>query len=238
MNLLLLEPSDLQADGTARVTGRRLQHAREVLQAREGDALKAGVLGGNTGTARIRSLTKDELVLETKLDEPPPPRANVDLLLAIPRPKALKKVIPAVASLGVDRVVLLNAARVEKSYFDSKVLVPEFLDGLIRLGLEQGRDTVPPQVITRERFKPFVEDELDAWLVPGTVRYTPHPGAPDVLTRRQPGQRAALAIGPEGGWVPFEIELLRARGFTPVSVGGRPLRVEVAVPVLIGALGL
>ena len=237
MNLLLLEPSELSADGTARITGRRLQHVREVLQARDGDALRAGVLGGNLGAARIASLGKDELVLETKLTEPPPPRAGVDLLLAIPRPKALKKVIPAIASLGVDRVVLLNAARVEKSYFDSKVLEPAFLEGLVRLGLEQGRDTIAPQVLIRDRFKPFVEDELDAWLKPGTARFTPHPGAPDALPRRPPGQRAALAIGPEGGWVPFEIELLRARGFTPVSVGNRPLRVEVAIPVLIGALG-
>ncbi|MBK7864667.1 MAG: 16S rRNA (uracil(1498)-N(3))-methyltransferase [Archangiaceae bacterium] len=236
MNLLLLEPEELAADGTARITGRRLQHVREVLGTREGESLRVGVLNGNTGTARIASLTRDGLVLETQLDQPPPPRAGVDLLLAIPRPKALKKVLPAVASLGVDRVVLLNAARVEKSYFDSKVLVPEFLGGLLRLGLEQGRDTVPPEVITRERFKPFVEDELEAWLHPGSARYTLHPGAP-LLPRRAVGQRAALAIGPEGGWVPFELELLGTAGFSPVSVGARTLRVEVAVAVIIGALG-
>ncbi len=237
MNLLLLEPKELSPDGTARVTGRRLLHAREVLGAREGDALRVGALGGNVGTARIASLTKDELVLETKLNEAPPPRANVDLLLAIPRPKALKKVIPAVASLGVDRVVLLNASRVEKSYFDSKVLEPEFLEGLVRLGLEQGRDTIAPTIEIRDRFKPFVEDELDAWLKPGTLRYTPHPTAAESLPRRKPGERAALAIGPEGGWVPFEVELLGARGFKPVTLGARPLRVEVAVAVLLGALG-
>jgi RsmE family RNA methyltransferase len=237
LNLLLLEPSELSSDGTARITGRRLEHVREVLQSREGDALRAGVLGGLTGTAQVLSLTRIELVLKTHLTEPPPARANVDLLLAIPRPKALKKVLPAVASLGVDRVVLLNAARVEKSYFSSKVLAPEFIDGLVRLGLEQGRDTLAPQLIMRERFKPFVEDELDAWLAPRTARFTPHPGASTALPRREKGQRASLAIGPEGGWVPFEIELLQAHGFTPVSVGTRPLRVEVAIPVIIGALG-
>jgi RsmE family RNA methyltransferase len=237
VNLLLLEPGELADDGTARVTGRRLKHAREVLGAREGDALRVGVVGGKVGTARIAQLGREALVLETKLSEPPPPRASVDLLLAIPRPKALKKVIPAVASLGVDRVVLLNAARVEKSYFDSKVLAPEFLGELVRLGLEQGRDTIAPELVVRERFKPFVEDELDAWLKPGSLRFTPHPTAAQALPRRAPGQRAALAIGPEGGWVPFEVELLEKRGFTPVSFGARPLRVEVAIPVLMGALG-
>jgi len=238
VNLLLLEPAELAADGTARLRDRRLLHAREVLRAREGDALRVGVLGGLTGTARVAALTREELVLETKLTEPPPPRAGVDLLLAIPRPKALKKVVPAIASLGVDRVVLLNAARVEKSYFDSKVLERDFLGGLIRLGLEQGRDTIAPELVVRERFKPFVEDELSSWLKPGTACFTPHPGAPEALPRRAAGQRAALAIGPEGGWVPFELALLQERGFKPVSVGARPLRVEVAVPVLLGALGL
>src|SRR5437870_5199625 len=84
-----------------------------------------------------------------------------------------------------------------------EVLEPAFLDGLVRLGLEQGRDTIAPEIALRQRFKPFVEDELEAWLKPGCVRWTPHPGASESLPRRQLGQRAALAIGPEGGWVPF-----------------------------------
>jgi len=41
-----------------------------------------------------------------------PPRPGIDLLLAVPRPKALRKILPAAASLGVDRIVLVNAARV------------------------------------------------------------------------------------------------------------------------------
>jgi RsmE family RNA methyltransferase len=43
-----------------------------------------------------------------------------------------------------------------------------------------------------------------------------------------------LAIGPDGGWVPFEIDLLARCGFVPVSLGPRVLRVEVAVSYIIG----
>jgi RsmE family RNA methyltransferase len=155
----------------------------------------------------------------------------VDLLLAIPRPKALRRVLPAAASLGVDRIVLINAARVEKSYFDSHVLAQ--VEDLLILGLEQARDTQLPEVMVRERFRPFVEDELDA-VFPQGARLLAHPpathGAP-ALTGR-----AVLAIGPEGGWVPFEIQLLEQHGFTPFSLGPRPLRVEVALPYALGAI--
>jgi len=233
MNLLLLEPADLAPDGTARLTGRRLRHALEVLRAAEGDVLRVGLLGDLVGMAEVLRAGEEEIVLRPSFEEPPPERPGVDLLLAIPRPKALRKVLPAVASLGVDRVVLVNAARVEKSYFDSSVLRPDSMRELLIVGLEQARDTRLPEVLVRERFRPFVEDELDA-LWPGTGRLVAHPGA-DGAPVRQSGQ-TVIAIGPEGGWVPFEIELLRSRGFVPFTLGPRTLRVEVAVPYALGTL--
>ena len=229
MNLLLLRPEELRDDGTARVEGRRLLHAREVLKAAEGDELRVGVLHGRTGVAQILKLSGEELILRPELTLDPPPRAGVDLLLAIPRPKALRKVLPAAASLGVDRIVLVNAARVEKSYFDSKVL--DSIEELLLLGLEQARDTVPPQVLVRERFRPFVEDELDA-LFPKRNRLVAHPAAAST----QASAPAVLAVGPEGGWVPFELELLAKHGFAPFTLGPRTLRVEVALPYALGAI--
>src|SRR5512140_1165605 len=109
VNLLLLLDEDFLPDGTARLTGRRAQHAREVLRAEPGETLRVGRLGGLVGTGEVLENTVGVLHLRVSLSEPPPARAGVDLLLAIPRPKALKKVLPAVASLGVDRVVLVNA---------------------------------------------------------------------------------------------------------------------------------
>jgi RsmE family RNA methyltransferase len=231
MNLLLLLPEELRPDGIAELTGRRLVHAREVLRAGEGDALRVGVVGGRIGTGQILRLDDRALVLRFEAREEPPPRAGVDLLLALPRPKALRKVLPAVASLGVDRVVLLNAARVEKSFWGASALAEA--RALMLLGLEQARDTRLPELLVRERFRPFVEDELDG-LVGSVSRLLAHPHAPALAGR--PVDRFALAIGPEGGWVPFELDLLKTYGFTPFSLGPRPLRVEVAVPYALGAL--
>lgn len=231
MNLLLLQECDFLPDGTARLCGRRLQHAREILRAAEGDTLRVGQLGGLTGTGVVLKLSDDELLLRVELRDEPPPRPRLDLLLAVPRPKALRRLLPAVASLGIDRLVLLNAARVERSYFDSHVLAQAA--ELFAQGLEQARDTRPPQLLVRERFRPFVEDELDA-LFPDSVRLVAHPAAPQPAHARE--GRVLLAIGPEGGWVPFELDLLGQHGFTPFTLGPRPLRVEVALPYAVGAL--
>jgi RsmE family RNA methyltransferase len=233
VNLLLLGEDEIDSAGAARLTGRRHTHAKEVLRVQSGQTLRVGVRGGNLGTATVVEQSAEGLQLQVTLDHAPPPRARIDLVLAIPRPKALKRVIPAIASLGVDRVVLVNAARVEKSYFDSKVLAKAFLDELVELGLEQAMDTVAPTIEVRERFKPFVEDELAGWS-DATVRLVPHPTAPQAL--KPTTERVVLAIGPDGGWIPYEVELLAANGFTPVTIGPRVLRVEVAVPALIGAV--
>jgi len=235
VNLLLLEPGELSAEGEARLTGRRLEHVRSVLKLKVGDPLRVGVVGGLMGEATVRSIDAEALVLAATLTEAPPPRAGISLLLAIPRPKQLKRVIPAVASLGVDRVVLINAARVEKSYFDSKVLNDAFLDELVRLGLEQACDTVKPVIEIREVLKPFVEDELASWLPSDAVRLIPHPTGSSPLVPIAKERHVALAIGPDGGWVPWEVELFGKHGFTPVSLGRRVLRGEVAVPAVIGA---
>lgn len=236
MNLILLRDEDFAPDGTALLRGRRLEHVRTVLKPKVGETLTIGRRGGLTGTGKVLASSRTEVVLEAHLDQPPPPRAGIDLLLAVPRPKALKKVLPAIASLGVDRLVLINAARVEKSYFDSKVLEPSFFEELIDLGLEQAKDTVPPQLLVKPLFKPFVEDEMPALLSQSPLKLLPHPPASAPLPARAAGQRVALAVGPEGGWVPFEVQLLERHGFQPVSLGPRTLRVEVAVPAIIGAL--
>ena len=232
MNLLVLLPDELSAEGTARLAGARLRHLREVLHARPGSTLRAGLLGGQVGTAEVLSMDAEAAVLRVMLDRPPPARPGVDLVLAIPRPKALRRILATVASVGVDRLVLLAAARVEKSYLGSPVLTPETLRKHLLDGLEQAQDTVLPEVLVEPRFRPFVEDRMDALLGPGE-RWLLHPGD-DGPRRPSPEGRLALAVGPEGGWVPFERALLEARGFRPLGFGPRTLRSETVVPFALG----
>ena len=105
----------------------------------------------------------------------PPPRPRVDLLLALPRPKVLRRLWSQVAALGVGQVMLTNAARVERDYFDAHVLAPSTYGPLLIEGLQQARDTRLPIVTVHRRFKVLVEDDLER-LFPAGVRVAAHPG--------------------------------------------------------------
>jgi RsmE family RNA methyltransferase len=242
MNLILLFPEDFADDGTVRLTGRRARHIHEVHRARVGDSLAVGRVNGQVGTGTVLSVEPDEVRLSATFTEDPPPPTGLDLLLAMPRPKVLRRVLQSAASLGARRIVLVAAQRVEKSYFDTPFLAPGEIERSLVLGLEQARDTVLPEVLVRRRFRPFVEDEVEA-LWPGATcaRLLAHPGAARGLgdcDLGEPGSPAVLAIGPEGGWIPFELELLAAHGFRPFGLGPRILRVETAVPFAFGQIQL
>lgn len=234
MNLVLLEAADFIAPASVRLTGRRLRHVREVHRAVAGDILRVGRIDGPIGNGEIRSLDDDALEMSVTFDGDPPPPAPVRLLLALPRPKALRRVLQYLAAAGVKEIVLLNAWRVEKSYWDSPMLADAALREQLLLGLEQGGDTRLPRIVEQRRFKPFVEDELPA-LLADSRGLVAHPAAADPCPRAVAGH-ITLAIGPEGGFIPYEVEALQRAGCQPVSLGPRPLRVEHAVPALLGRL--
>ncbi|HZZ84140.1 MAG TPA: 16S rRNA (uracil(1498)-N(3))-methyltransferase [Anaeromyxobacteraceae bacterium] len=239
MNLLLLEEGELDAAGEARLAGRRARHAAEVLRAAPGATVAVGLLGGRMGRGLVLSADPDALALRVTLDAAPPPPSAVELLLALPRPKILRKVLQSAASMGVKRIALLGTYRVEKSYFGSPLLAPEAMREELQLGLEQGKDTALPEVRLFRFFKPFVEDQLDR-LFPGSARLVAHPTAAAPLERLPQGgaPRVLLAIGPEGGFTTYEAETLAARGFLPFSLGPRVLRVDAAVPFAVGQVEL
>ncbi|HUJ12689.1 MAG TPA: 16S rRNA (uracil(1498)-N(3))-methyltransferase [Thermoanaerobaculia bacterium] len=224
MNLLLLFPEDFIGVTRARVDGRRLDEIRRI----GSDTLRAGVVGGQLGTARIVAAGEVEVVL----DSDPPPPLPLTLVLALPRPKVLGRVIAGATSMGIKRIFLINAWRVEKSYWKSPKLAT-LRDHAI-LGLEQARDTIMPRIETRRFFLPFLEDELPS-IAAGTLPLVAHPGAGEPCPR-DANRPVTLAIGPEGGFIAEEIASYERAGFRPVSFGRRILRVETAVPALVGRL--
>ncbi|MCQ4346368.1 16S rRNA (uracil(1498)-N(3))-methyltransferase [Pseudomonas stutzeri] len=235
MNLLLLEDGDLVATDRAVLRGRRLKHLDEVHRAAVGDRLRVGRLGGLMGAGRILRLDANEAEIAIEsLDRSPPAKLPVTLLLALPRPKMLKRTLQTVASMGVAHLVLLNSYRVEKSFWQTPFLTPAAIREQLILGLEQARDTVLPEVVIEKRFKPFVEDRLPL-LAAGSLGLVGHPGDFPACPRAVDGA-VTLAIGPEGGWIPYEVDKLREAGLAPVQLGERILRVETAVPVLLSRL--
>ncbi len=234
MNLLLLEDADFIAADRVILRDRRFKHMQEVHRAVVGDSLRVGRVGGLMGNAELLRLENHEAELRVSLDSAPPAKLPLTLLLALPRPKMLRRVFQTVATMGVPKVILLNSYRVEKSFWQTPFLEPAAIREQLILGLEQARDSVLPEIIIEKRFKPFVEDRLPQ-LVEGTLGLVGHPGQFPACPRAVQ-QPVTLAIGPEGGWIPYEIDLLNKSGLQPVQLGERILRVETAVTALLARL--
>ncbi|SEA79749.1 RNA methyltransferase, RsmE family [Desulfuromusa kysingii] len=234
MNLILLNNDDFTDPTRVRLSGRRLEHIVNIQRASIGDTLRVGEINGLSGTGKILSLSNEELEMEVQLDQSPPEPLPITLLLALPRPKMLKRVLQSVSSLGVKQIYLINSYRVDKSFWGSPLLQPEKLREQLILGLEQARDTLLPEVHLQPRFKPFVEDELPE-IIGKSDAYIAHPGA-TMPCPKALDQEITLAIGPEGGFIPYEVEKLQTCGFVPITLGERILRVETAVPVLLSRL--
>ncbi len=234
MNLILLEASDFTAPDTVTLLGRRLQHVLTVHRADVGDLLRVGLVNGQMGDGIVTALDAEALQLKVSLTLPPPRKQPVILLLALPRPKMLKRILQMVTTLGVEQVVLLNSYRVEKSFWQSPWLSEAAIREQLVLGLEQARDTVLPEVLLAPRFKPFVEDQLPT-LMQGRRGWLAHPGGAlvDPGDVREP---QLLAIGPEGGFIPYEVEMLQRAGLQTIDLGQRILRVETAVAVALAKL--
>lgn len=234
MNLLLLAPADFVAADRVLLDGRRLKHLQEVHRAEAGETLRVGLLDGDMGEGRLLRLDATSAELQVRFDQPPPAKLPITLLLALPRPKMLRRVLQTVATMGVPRLVLLNSYRVEKSFWQTPFLEPAAIREQLILGLEQARDTVLPEVIIEKRFKPFVEDRLPQ-LAASTLGLVGHPGDFPACPRAVTGP-VTLAIGPEGGWIPYEVDKLAEAGLAPVQLGERILRVETAVSALLARL--
>ena len=237
MNLILLFESDFidREQSVVRLSGRRREHALSVCNFAVGDEARVGLLNGNAGRGTVRAITGEYFEMSVALDVVPPAPLPLTLVLALPRPKSLKKCLEAAAAMGVKKLFLIQSWRVEKSYWGSPVLSEEILREHLLLGLEQGCDTVLPAVELRRAFKPFVEDELPE-LARATRALVAHPYDAAPCPYHLQENSVTLAIGPEGGFIPYEIEMLQKQGFEPVSLGPRILRVEHALPALLGRL--
>lgn len=239
MNLLLIRDDELVGDQIARITGDRARHLSAVMKVSPGQVIRVGRPGGMMGRAEVFAIEADgSITLEFLLTEAPPPKPGIDLILAMPRPKVLARILEHATALGAGRIALIRSWRVERAYLESPILASAELAAHIHLGLEQSGDTIAPTVTFHPLFKPFVEDTLPGFAV-GASGFVPHPGAPDVLSRddRPAGRRVILAIGPEGGWLDYEVAAFAAQGFLPRRFGPRILRVETAVAFAFGRLG-
>lgn len=226
MNIVLLHPGDWISAHEVALEDHRARHLLTVLGVASGSKVRVGVINGELGIGVVTEHSDTRVVLDVALTLPPPPRHRFDLVLALPRPKMLRRVLRTAAEFGVSEVHLIHSYRVEKSYWQSPLLATEKLEAALMAGMERSGDTIMPSVQLHHRYRPFIEDVLPA-LSGDRACLLAHPGTSDKLeSHRAP---ALLMIGPEGGFIPFELELACDNGAQLVSLGSRILSVDTAV---------
>lgn len=240
MNRILFEKSEI-TDGVAEFTGERAAHIVEVLHSEVGDTVKTGELDGKIGIGVVKKIESAEskdgksYVIRLELShtgESLQPWA--DLILAPPRPRVFKRLLPQLAAMGVGDIVLVGAKKVEKAFWGATVLKEENYRPLLVDGLMQSGTTIVPRLELRRNFVRFIREELDS-LYPDSTRIVAHPYNAEPIGEPPEG-RLLIAIGPEGGWTGEEVELLKSKGFQCRSLGGRILRTDTATIALLAKL--
>ena len=242
MNRILFEKGEIE-DGVATCGGERAAHILGVLHGEVGQVLKTGEVDGMIGTGEIVEIVRgEEPAVRVKVcHDQESLRPWIDLVLAPPRPRVMKRLLPQLAALGVGRIVLVGAKKVEKDFWGATLLKEENHRPLLIDGLMQAGTSILPTLEARRNFRRFVETELDA-LFPTVRRIVAHPyAAPSRVSLSSrtslSEDRPLLAIGPEGGWTDEEVALLESKGFERYSLGPRILRTDTATIALLARLG-
>lgn len=261
MNCILLPATNFSHPYAYINAPMQIAHIKQILGAQVGDTLKIGQLGGNLGTAIIEQIALDNIQLcDVNLDSAPPAKLDVTVVLALPRPKVLRRLIMDMTALGVRNIILINSYRSQKSYWQSPLLAR--LDEFVLEGLQQGVDSIAPNITLQKRFKPFVEDKLASLIDKHAIVAHPYSqlsllaylqqistaqcqlskidaskNQHDIINTDRATTTVlptVVCIGSEGGWIDYEIELLIAHGCQAVNIGARVLRTEAAVNVILG----
>ena len=233
MNIVLLEAEQTQSEFWKIDNPRQLQHLSQHVQLNAGDTLKVGIRNGERYLTEVISVSEQQIRIRPIQLEAIPTKLPVHLILALPRPKVLRRMVMDAVTLGVQRISLIHSYRVDKSYWQSPFL--QQLDDYVTLGLEQAGDTISPEIQMYKRFKPFVEDVLPTFISNQKPAYVAHPYAEQQMPHAIQ-HSCCLIVGPEGGFIPFEVDLFKKNGCQARRLGNRILRTETAVSHILGRL--
>ncbi len=236
MNVLILDTPQWLSATTAISSPRQTDHIRKILKRTVGDRLQVGQLNGDLGEGKIVEDKHTHFVIgDIALNKTAPATLPITLILGMPRPQMLKRILQTVATMGVEHLCFLQTSRVEKSFWQSPSASAQAIHEQLLIGLEQGVATQLPQVTCFKRFRPFIEDELSA-LSEGKIKLIADPAGRSIPGEYSLQDKIVLAIGPEGGFIEKEVKRFEECGFTSIHLGRRILKVETAVPVLLSKL--
>ena len=222
----------------------RVHHLRRVLRLAEGDALS---LTDGAGASADAQLVGDGARLSADAVVAPTSGMRLVLAQALSKGRRAEDAVRTACELGVDRLVPVVAERTQgRPDARGSEAVVERWRAVAAAALEQSRGVrlaaVDEPIATRALATRPAEV--------GAVRLVAVPGAaplPDVLRdtlahvlsdvlRDALAGEVVVAIGPEGGWSPQEVDAFVAAGWHPIGLGPTVLRTEHAGPAAVAVI--
>jgi len=106
MNIVLLTAEQAQSEIWSIRSVRQLQHLHQHLAVKVGDQLKVGIRDGQRYLTEVVAVTAEEVQLKVINQQAQPTKLPVTLIVAMPRPKVLRRLIMDSVTLGVEKIVL------------------------------------------------------------------------------------------------------------------------------------
>lgn len=229
MNIILFESS--KKIYTIASSDYRYKHIKSVLKLSAGDSFHAGIANGKKGSALITEFNNTSITVSFTAKEEGRLSLPITLIIGHPRPPAAKRIIKDCTSMGVSRIIFYRAKNAEKSYFKSKLWKEnEFKKSRLE-GAEQGGHTSLPVIERCYSLKTLFQENNFT----NSLKLCFNKSDPN----KQPALKctsAVLAVGPERGWVPGELEILSANGFQFISLGDTILRTETAASSVVSLI--
>ncbi len=220
---------------TATLSGEQAEHLARVLRAAPGQVYDI-VAGGFLHRGEILSVQPSEVVFALHEELESDAALPLHLLLAVFKFDHMEWAIEKATELGVAQITPVLARRTEKHLAQASSKRAERWRRIVLEASKQSRRTTIPEISEPAALKSALDDadEPIRILLSETEQSTSIASALAGASGGQSGY--ALAIGPEGGWTPEEMDLFTQHGWQSVTLGPRILRAETAAIAAIAIL--
>lgn len=236
-----VDPSVI-GEGKVRITGADLNHMKNVLRMKAGEAVLISDGTGKDYNCQVEGYTEGKGILQI-LSENEDSRelpSRIWLFQGLPKSDKMEVIIQKAVELGAAGVIPV-ATRNAVVKLDAKKAEAKVRrwQAIAESAAKQSKRSYIPEVgmvmSLKEAFSYIEEQNFDLCLIPYELEKGMD-GIKQVLNRLAPGQQIAVFIGPEGGFDEEEIKLALEKNVIPVSLGKRILRTETAGPAILALL--
>jgi 16S rRNA (uracil1498-N3)-methyltransferase len=224
---------------TAVLAGPEAHHLVHVKRAKPGVRVTLFDGGGAEFAAEIRTIRRDEVVLAVLERREIDRESPIELTLAVSLPKGdrQKWLVEKCTELGVSGVVPIVTTR------SVAQPGPQAASRLVRAVIEASKQCGRNRLMVIHDAQNWADFAVSpvARDRSNVLRLIAHPGGGKFsldLLGAGPPDRVLLAVGPEGGFTPEEVELALAAGWIAIDLGPRILRIETAAVLLSGLVTL